>query len=455
MIRRHPARIGLTVVLLAVLVAGVYVTIHVTREITRTRVVGFFQNSNGLFVGDDVRIRGVNVGKIDAIEPQPTRVKITFWVDDTYKVPADAKAVILSPTLVTARAIQLTPPYRGGPTLADNAVIPEDRTAVPVEWDDFRAQLERLTKTLQPTEPGGVSTLGAFINTTADNLRGQGPAIRDTINKLSEALSALGDHSDDTFTSVKNLSTLVSALQDSTTLMRQLNDNLAAVTALFANHPNEVANAVKDLNSALDQVKSFVADNRDSLGTTSDKLASVSQALADSLDDIKQLLHIAPTNLGNLINTYQPAQGTLSGVLALNNFSDPITFLCGAIQAASRLNAEQSSKLCVQYLAPIIKNRQYNFLPLGLNPFIGAAARPNEMTYSEDWMRPGYVPPQANPPAGPAPADPATPPVDSPRPVAAEAPPPKRPIPAANPSTQQTDPAAGMPGMMLPFGGGS
>jgi len=445
------ARIGLAVVLIAALVGGTYLVVDSTREITRTHVVGFFQNSNGLFVGDDVRIRGVNVGKIDAIEPQPTQVKITFWVDDTYKVPADANAVILSPTLVTARAIQLTPPYRSGQTLADNAVIPEARTAVPVEWDDLRGQLERLTKTLQPTEPGGVSTLGAFINTTAENLRGQGPAIRDTIIKLSQALSALGDHSDDTFTSVKNLSTLVSALQDSTALIRQLNGNLASVTALAANDPDEVTNAVKDLNSVLGDVTAFVAENRDTIGTTSEKLASVSQALTGSLDDIKQLLHAAPTGLANLINIYQPAQSTLSGILAANNFSDPITFLCGAIQAASRLNAEQSAKLCVQYLAPIVKNRQYNFLPLGLNPFVGAAARPNEITYSEDWMRPDYVPPQ---PVGSVSSPPA-PPAQGAAPLAAEVALPSAPMPPADAPPRQTDPAAGLPGMMMPSGGGS
>ncbi|HKP41763.1 MCE family protein [Mycobacterium sp.] len=449
------ARISLAIVLVAALVGGTYQVVTATREVTRAHVVAFFQNSNGLFVGDDVRIRGVNVGRIDAIEPQPTQVKITFWVDDRFKVPADAKAVILSPTLVTARAIQLTPPYRSGPALADNAVIPADRTAVPVEWDDFRSQLERLTKTLQPTEPGGVSTLGAFINATADNLRGQGPAIRDTIIKLSQALSALGDHSEDTFASVKALSTLVSALQDSTALIRELNDNLASVTGLMANDPDEVANAVKDLNSALGEVKSFVAANRDSIGTTSAKLASVSQALTDSLDDIKQVLHAAPTTLANLNNTYQPAQATLSGALAANNFSDPITFLCGAIQAASRLNAEQSSKLCVQYLAPIVKNRQYNFLPLGLNPLVGAAARPNEITYSEDWMRPDYVPPQPNPPAGPAAGAGTASPSDGSSPLAAEGPLRDGPVPAAVPPTHQTDPAAGLPGMMMPPGGGS
>ena len=71
--------------------------------------------------------------------------------------------------------------------------------------------------------------LGAFVNTAADNLRGQGADIRDTIIKLSQAFSALGDHSNDIFGTVKNLSILVSALQDSTDLMRQLNQNLAAV----------------------------------------------------------------------------------------------------------------------------------------------------------------------------------------------------------------------------------
>lgn len=429
MTRRPSIRIGLALTLVAVLAGAAVTVVHLARVVHRTMVVAYFDNSNGVFAGDDVRIRGVNVGKIDAIEPQPTRVKITFWVDDKYSVPADAKAVILSPTLVTARAIQLTPPYRGGPTLQDNAVIPQDRTAVPVEWDAFRTQLQKLATMLQPTQPGGVSTLGAFISRAADNLRGQGANIRDSLVKLSQAVSALGDHSQDIFSSVTNLSTLVSALQDSAVLLRQLNYNLASVTGLFANDPNEIANAINDLNAVVGEISGFVAENRESLGTTSDKLASVSKALTDSLDDVKQVLHVLPTSAVNFYNMYQPAQATYSGVLALNNFSDPINFLCGAIQAASRLNAEQSSKLCVQYLAPIIKNRQYNFPPIGMNPFVGASARPNELTYSEDWMRPDHVPPQPAPsaiPRGPAAVAPVT------------------------PATQQIDPSAGLRGIMMP-----
>lgn len=439
------ARTALLIALIVALVGAVIVVIRTTQAAHHIHVVAYFNNTNGVFVGDDVRIRGVNVGKIETIEPQPARVKVTFWTDDKYSVPADAKAVILSPTLVTARAIQLTPPYRGGAVMQYNAVIPQDRTAVPVEWDDFRDQLQKLTQTLQPTEPGGVSTLGGFVNTVADNLRGQGPGIRDAIIKLSQAVSIINDHSNDTFSSVRNLATLVSALQDSTTLIRQLNTNLAAVTGLLVNEPSAIANAVNDLNEVVGQVTTFVADNRETLGVTSDKLASVSTALTESLDDIKQALHILPNTAANAVNLYQPAQGTLTGIPVINNFSDPITFLCGAIQAASRLGAEQSAKLCVQYLAPIVKNRQYNFPPLGFNPIVGAAARPNEVTYSEDWMRPDYVPPQTQAPT----ASPAPPDALAPLPAEAATP------PLAAQTAQPTDPAAGLPGLMVPTGAGS
>ncbi|BBY83712.1 MCE family protein [Mycolicibacterium pulveris] len=385
--------------LVLLMVAGVVVAARSASQAARTHITAYFENSNGIFEGDEVLVLGVPVGEIERIEPEPERVKVSFWVKDRYRIPADVTAAILSPQLVTARAIQLSPAYTGGPALTDGAVIPQQRTAVPVEWDDLRVQLEELTKTLQPTEPGGVSTLGAFINTAADNVRGQGPELRDTLIKVSQVFSALGDHSNDMFDTVKNLSILVSALQDSTALLSQLNRNFAGVTALLANDPAEVARAISDVNVAVTDVRDFVADNREALGTTTDKLASISQAVHDSLDDIEQTLHVAPNAFQNLLNIFQPAQASLSGALVVNNFANPITFLCGAIQAASRLGAEQSAKLCVQYLAPIVKNRQYNFPPLGMNLFVGAQARPNEITYSEDWLRPDYVPPAPTDPA--------------------------------------------------------
>jgi len=442
-VNKDTAKIVTALALALLLIGGVVVVAMPHHDTDTTRVVGYFANSNGLFVGDEVRVLGVPVGKIDRIEPQPEQVKISFHYAGNVKVPADANAVILSPSLVTARAIQLTPVYTGGPELADNSVIPLARTAVPVEYDDFRRQLQRLTDLLQPTAPGGTSTLGSFVDTAAANLRGQGANIRKAIIEVSQALAIAGDKSTDIFSTVKNLSTVVSALQDSTDVMRQLNRNLASITGLLTNDSDEVGSAVSDIDSAVGELRSFLAENRESLGTTSDKLASVTSALTQSLDDIKQTLHVAPGTFQNFLNIYQPAQATLTGVLAATNFANPITFLCGAIQAASRLGAEQSAKLCAQYLAPIVKNRQYNFPPLGENLFVGTTARPNEVTYSEDWMRPDYVPP-APVETGPAPALAA----ESPGATAA-------PGPTTMATPRPTDPAQGLPGLMIAPGGGS
>ena len=124
-------------------------------QVTRNTYVAYFANTNGLYTGDEIRILGVAVGTVDRIEPQPNSAKVTFSVDSQYRVPADVKAAILSPSLVSARAIQLVPAYSNGPTLADGASIPIERTAVPMEWDDLRGQLEKLSGSLQPTSPGG------------------------------------------------------------------------------------------------------------------------------------------------------------------------------------------------------------------------------------------------------------------------------------------------------------
>ncbi len=389
--------VGVAAALVLILIGGAVTAARMTDMANRTRIIAYFANSTGLYPGDDVRILGVRVGGIDTIEAQPQEVKVTFWVDDEYNVPADAKAVLLSPSLVSARAIQLVPAYTEGPTMQDQAVIPIQRTAVPVEWDDLRDQLSKLVETLQPTEEGGVSTLGSFVNTAADNLRGEGANIHDTLVKLSKAFSALGDHSGDMFGAIENISLVVSALQDSTDLMRHLNQNLAGTTALLTNRPNEVGQAVADINDVAKEVSGFVAENREPVGITADRLASISGALNESLGDLEQTLHVAPSQLSNFVNIYPPAVGGFAGALSFNSFANPIQFLCGAIEAVSRLNSEQAAKLCVQYLAPIVKNRQLNFPPLGGNPIVGAYARPNEITYSEDWLRPDYIPPPDSP----------------------------------------------------------
>jgi phospholipid/cholesterol/gamma-HCH transport system substrate-binding protein len=439
--------LSLTVTLV---VASFLVGKSLWKEVEKNTYSAYFAEANGLFTGDEIRILGVAVGVVDKIEPQPAGSKVTFSVDKQYSIPADARAAILSPSLVTSRAIQLVPVYSGGPKLSPGASIPLTRTAVPVEWDDFRKQLEKLTDALQPTSPGGVNSVGEFIDSAADNLRGKGETARDTVLKLSEAISALGDHADDIFSTVRNLQLLVSALYSSSDLLASFNQNLASVTTLLTNTPNEIANAVKSLDGALTDLRDFLAENREATGVTFDRLSSITTALNDSRGDIKQILHIAPSVFQNFLNIYQPAQSAMTGIIALNNFADIPQWICSAIEAASRARLSRVSKLCLEYLNPIIKNRIYNYIPAGLNPFVGTQARPNEITYSEDRLRPGYTPPQATQtPDAPPPAD-GSQPAPPQQPVPAEPPMPAE--PPAPPPNALTDATQVLQNLMLPVG---
>jgi phospholipid/cholesterol/gamma-HCH transport system substrate-binding protein len=436
---------------LTLAVASFLVGKKLWKDVEKDTYSAYFVESNGLFIGDEIRILGVAVGVVDKIEPQPTRSKVTFSVDKQYPIPADARAAILSPSLVTSRAIQLVPAYSAGPKLSPGASIPLNRTAVPVEWDDFRKQLEKLTDALQPTTPGGVNSVGEFINSAADNVRGEGDTARDSVIKLSQAISALGDHADDIFSTVRNLQLLVSALYSSSDLLASFNQNLASVTTVLTNTPNEVANAVHGLDQALADVREFLSENREAIGVTFDRLSSVTTALNDSRGDIKQVLHIAPTVIQNFLNIYQPAQSAMTGIIALNNFADIPQFICSSIEAASRARLARVSKLCLQYINPIIKNRIYNYIPAGLNPFVGTQARPNEITYSQDWLRPGYTPPEAAPPAeGPPPAD-GSQPVPAGQPALADQPQPAEAPPTPSPNTTINSTQV-LQNLMLPTG---
>lgn len=374
--------------LIVLLLAGAFAGWQLYSRASNTSVTAYFANTNGLFAGDTVKIMGVNVGKIDEISPAGDQMKVRFHFDSSHPVPADAKVAVLSPTLVSARSIQLAPAYTGGDKMQSGDTIPISRTAVPVEWDDFRDQLQQLSSALSDTTKDPNGPLGQFVDSAANALDGKGNQINRSVKSLSDATATLSDGRDDLFATIRNLQVFVSALASSDQQMAQFNKVLASVTSVLSNSDNELANAMVSVNDVVGELQTFVSDNRDQLSTSVRDLASVTTALKQSEPDIEQLLHVGPTAFANFYNIYQPAQGTLTGALSITQFQNPIQFICGAIQAASGEGAEESAQRCAQYLGPVLKNIAVNYPPVGVNPVAGVQMRPDQIDYSESSLRP-------------------------------------------------------------------
>ncbi|BBZ11172.1 virulence factor Mce family protein [Mycobacterium branderi] len=388
--------IGSLVIVLA-LVAG-YVGIQLFKKLTNNTVVAYFPEANALYRGDEVRIMGVPVGSIDKIEPAGDKMKVTFHYANKYKVPANASAEILNPTLVASRYIQLDPPYKGGPVLGDNAVIPIERTQVPTEWDQLRNTVTNIISKLGPTKEQPKGPFGDIIESFANGLAGKGKKINTTLDALSRSLNALNEGRGDFFAVVRSLALFVNALHEDDQKFVALNKNLAQFTDSLAGSDRDLANAIQQFDSLLTTLRPFLAKNREVLAHDVNNLASATNTLLqpDPLNGLETVLHVAPTALANLNQIYHPSIGAVVGqpvsILGGIGFANPMQLICSTIQAFSRAGYQESAELCAQYLAPILDAIKFNYIPFGLNFFSTAATLPKEVAYSEPRLQPppGY-----------------------------------------------------------------
>jgi phospholipid/cholesterol/gamma-HCH transport system substrate-binding protein len=384
--------VGTIVVVLALVAA--FVGFHLYKKLTTNTVVAYFTDTLALYPGDKVQIMGVQVGNIDSIEPAGDKMKVTFHYKSKYKVPANATASILNPSLVASRTIQLAPPYTGGPVLQDDAVIPIDRTQVPVEYDQLRDSINRILTDLGPTKEQPEGPFGEVIDSFADGLAGKGKQINTTLNSLSEALTTLNEGRGDFFSVVKSLAVFVNALYRSDQQFVELNGDLAQFTDSFTNTDRELANALQDLNRLLGTTRKFLDKNSEVLTTDIDNLADTTNAILqpEPLNGLETGLHVFPNLAANIVNISSPVAGGIVGLPVITNFANPMQFICSSIQAGSRLGYQESAELCAQYLAPILDAIKFNFPPFGLNQFNTAMTLPKMVAYSEPRLQPppGY-----------------------------------------------------------------
>ena len=377
--RNRWRRGGVVAALVVALVGGAYV---LWPSSAGHRVVAYFPSTVGLYPGDDVRVVGVPVGKITAIEPRAEDVKVTMDVDGDVKLPADARAIIIAPNLVSARFIQFTPVYTNGPTLADGAQIGLDRTGVPVEWDDVKEQLTQLSASLGPSQGDVQGPLAAAVNQAAETFDGNGDSFRNALRELSQTAGRLGDSRTDLFGTVRNLQVLVNALANSNEQIVQFSNHVASVSQVLADSSKDLDQTLGTLNQALADVKGFLDQNNQALIGQIGKLTDFTNILTEHSDDIEQVLHITPNGLANFYNIYNPAQGTVGGLLSLPNFANPVQFICGGtFDVGASPDNYKRAEICRERMGPVFKRLAVNYPPILFHPINSITAYKGQIIY--------------------------------------------------------------------------
>ncbi len=375
-------RYTIAIALIAALVGGVYVL--TTKGNSRT-IYGYFASAVGIYPGDQVRILGVPVGQIDTIQPRPSDVKITMSVSRDVKIPKDARALIMSPNLVSARFIQLTPAYTGGAVLPDGGSIDLARTGVPVEWDEVKESLTQLATQLGPTSGSMQGPVGAAINQAANTFNGNGESFHSALRELAQVAGRLGDSRGDLFGTVKNLQVLVNALSSSNEQIVQFAGNVASVSQVLADSSKHLDNTLGTLNKALSDIRGFLHENNSTLVDTVNQLNDFAKTLSDQSDNIEQVLHVAGPGIANFYNIYDPAQGTLNGLLSIPEFANPVQFICGgSFETAAGPRAPdyyKRAEICRERLGPVLRRLSVNYPPIMFHPLNTITAYKGQIIY--------------------------------------------------------------------------
>lgn len=382
------------------------------------KITAYFANASALFEDNDVRVLGVPVGQIDSITPQGTQVKVdmTLTDPDVHLAP-DAKAAVVSPSLVTGRYVQLFPTVaEDAPQLETGATIPLERTAVPLGVDDLAKAATDLSRALGPEGANSTGAVSQALDVGAQNLAGNGQAFNDTIRGLGNLSNTLAGSSEDLFGTVTELQKFTETLAQDDAKVREFNGRLADVTGFLASEREDLGGAIRDLSVALGDVAGFVRDNRDTIHSNVDRLADVTQVLVDQQRALTEILDVAPLGISNLANTYNGSSGTLDTRANINELSrPPIYFLCEALKTGS-----PDALKALADLGPLCTLPDESLLPTpaqilssvtsGQNPPVPGLAIPSVPLVPQDPAAPeaGQPAPAVPGQANPAPAAPST-----------------------------------------------
>ncbi|MFX1759235.1 Mce family protein [Rhodococcus gordoniae] len=319
-----------------------------------TEITAYFDKAVGIYEGSDVRVLGVEVGKVTSVEPQGDLVKVGLRVDRGVDIPADARAVQITPSVVADRYVQLTPAYTGGDTMSSGAVIDRDRTATPVEVDALYASIDELSRALGPNGANREGALTDFVEVGAQNLAGNGEALGQSIENLSAAARTLDQSRDDLYGTIENLQIFVSALAANDEQVRQFNAQLADLSGFLAGERQNLGEALNTLSVTLGDVATFVRDNQAAVKDNVDALVPITETLANRRQELVDSLTLLPLAVSNLVNSYDAEAGALASRLVLPDLQDPAGAVCKLIDLGKLVPGDPRFEQLGRQMQPLI-----------------------------------------------------------------------------------------------------
>ncbi|WP_028643324.1 MCE family protein [Nocardioides sp. URHA0020] len=255
-----------------------------------------FAESGGLKADDEVRIAGVRVGKVDAVELDGDHVKVAFRINDDTGFGKKTSAAIKVKTLLGAMYLSLDP--AGSGQLAEGAEIPVERTSSPYDVIDAFSGLAETSDKIDTDQ------LATSLGTLADLTRNTPEEFRNALDGVSQLSANIAARDGQINTLLKNLNRvstvlddrdedIVGLMKDSDVLFRALvarreavHNLLVSTSGLSKELTTLIRQSRQDLKPALNHLENVVAvlnKNEDNLDNSLRLMAPFYRVFASTL----------------------------------------------------------------------------------------------------------------------------------------------------------------------------
>ncbi|MFC7502733.1 MCE family protein [Nocardioides sp. GCM10030258] len=283
----------------------------------RETYTAVFDDVSGLVAGDEVRIAGVDVGKVKDIDVQDDNtVRVSFDVGNDHDLTTATHATIQYRNLTGDRVVQLTQDTArsegpGPALLAKGGIIPLSQTASALDLDTLLNGFRPLFAGLSPSEINKLS--GQVVQV----LQGQQSAVAALVDHVASATTTIGGREELIGRVIRNLNNVVGAVDESSGSLGELIDSLEALTVGLDEQDSQVLDAAAQIDTFAQETAPLLAAARGDLRNDLVALAVASRGINQKTATLEQVLAALPVH-------YRTLQTTAS----YGNFFN--IFLCGA-----------------------------------------------------------------------------------------------------------------------------
>ena len=215
-----------------------------------------FADVSGLRVGDDVRVAGVRVGRVQSVEITDAGAEVGFDLVDEQPLLSTTKLVMRYQNLLGQRYLALVQDEERGPAMKDGALVPLERTSPGFDLTELLNGFRPLFEALRPDDVNQLATSVIKV------LQGEGGTVETLLRETGK---------------------LTNFLADRDSIVGEVLDNLTPVLVDMAGQGDELRGTVVELKALMEGL----ARDRESIGASIDGLSELIGSTSALLTEIR------------------------------------------------------------------------------------------------------------------------------------------------------------------------